>query len=127
MPRLRPEDMTAEQRAAVAAVRARNRTPEARAELEAERAAVRRDFPPADAPAADPDLAAAVAAMRRERERQGLSLTDVSERTTLDRATISKLETGRLANPTVATLRSYARALGKRVTWVLADAPKGGA
>jgi transcriptional regulator with XRE-family HTH domain len=54
-------------------------------------------------------------------ESQGLSLADVSERTGLDRAMLSKLETGKLANPTVGTLRRYARALGKRLSWSLAD------
>jgi transcriptional regulator with XRE-family HTH domain len=62
-----------------------------------------------------------LAELRRERERQGLSLTDMSERTGLDRATLSKLETGKLANPTLATLRRYAQALGKRLSWSLKD------
>jgi transcriptional regulator with XRE-family HTH domain len=57
--------------------------------------------------------------LRRERERQGLSLTDLAERTGLDRATISKLETGKIANPTVGTLKKYAKALGKTLSWTL--------
>ena len=60
-----------------------------------------------------------MAALRRRREQLGLSLTDMSERTGIDRGTISKLETGKIANPTVATLRIYARALGRRLTWTL--------
>jgi transcriptional regulator with XRE-family HTH domain len=43
----------------------------------------------------------------------------MAERTGLDRATMSKLETGKLANPTIATLRTYARALGRRPAWTL--------
>ena len=61
----------------------------------------------------------ALAGLRRERERQGLSLTDLAERTGIDRATISKLETGKIANPTVGTLRTLARALGRKLTWTL--------
>ena len=55
----------------------------------------------------------------RERERQGLSLTDMAELTGIDRATISKLETGKIANPTIGTLRTYAKALGRRLAWTL--------
>jgi transcriptional regulator with XRE-family HTH domain len=43
----------------------------------------------------------------------------MAERTGIDRATISKLETGKLANPTIATLRTYARALDRRLAWRL--------
>ncbi len=35
----------------------------------------------------------------------------------MDKATLSKLETGKVANPTYFTIRTYARALGKRVSW----------
>jgi transcriptional regulator with XRE-family HTH domain len=66
-----------------------------------------------------------LASLRLERERQGLSLTDLAERTGIDRATISKLETGKIANPTLLTLRTYAAALGKRLSWSLADLPAG--
>lgn len=61
----------------------------------------------------------ALAALRRERERHGLSLTDMAKLTGIDRATISKLETGKLANPTIGTLRTYAKALGRRLAWTL--------
>jgi transcriptional regulator with XRE-family HTH domain len=81
--------------------------------------AIRREYPPRRA---DPDLAAALGSLRAERERQGLSLTDVQERSRIDRATISKLERGEIPNPTVGTLRAYAAALGKRLAWSLADA-----
>jgi ribosome-binding protein aMBF1 (putative translation factor) len=112
------EDLSPEERAKVEAFQARHRTSEARAEEESVRRAVRDEFPPA---VPDKETLAALAALRRERERQGLSLTDVSERTGLDRATLSKLETGKLANPTLATLRRYAQALGKRLHWSLED------
>ena len=61
----------------------------------------------------------ALTGLRRERERQGLSLTDMAKRTGIDRATISKLETGKLANPTIGTLRKYAKALGRKLAWTL--------
>jgi DNA-binding XRE family transcriptional regulator len=83
--------------------------------------AYRREYPPVG----DPELIEALAGLRRERERQGLSLTDMAERTGIDRATISKLETGKLANPTIGTLRTYARALGQRLTWTLEAAEVG--
>jgi transcriptional regulator with XRE-family HTH domain len=67
----------------------------------------------------DPELAAAVARRLDKGEQQRLSLTAMAERTGTDRATISKLETGKLANPTIGTLRPYAKALGRRLTWTL--------
>jgi transcriptional regulator with XRE-family HTH domain len=57
--------------------------------------------------------------LRRERERQGLSLSDVADRTGIDRATISKLENAKIINPTIGTLRTYARALGGELAWKL--------
>ena len=116
--RRRWEAMTAEQRAAVDAIRARHRTPEYREQEEKDREAIREEFPPRRA---DEELTAALAALRVERERQGLSLTDIQQRTKIDRATISKLERGEIPNPTVATLRTYAAALGKRLSWSLSD------
>lgn len=113
--RLSDVALTPEQRAAAEARRAERRTPEYQEELDRDIDAYRREYPPVG----DPELIAALAGLRRERERQGLSLTDMAERTGIDRATISKLETGKLANPTVNTLRTYARALGRRLTWTL--------
>ena len=116
--RQRWEAMTPDQRAAVEAIRASHRTPEFRECEEATRRAIRAEFPPSRA---DEELTAALAALRVERERQGLSLTDIQERTRIDRATISKLERGEIPNPTVGTLRTYASALGKRLSWSLTD------
>jgi ribosome-binding protein aMBF1 (putative translation factor) len=116
--RLTPATMTPEQRAAYEVRRAERETPEYQAQLAADIAAIQREYPPARP---DPELIEALAALRLERERQGLSLSDVSERSGIDRATISKLETGKIANPTVGTLRAYAKALGRRLAWTLAD------
>ncbi len=49
---------------------------------------------------------------RRVREGKGLSLTDLSERSGLTRAAISRLENGWNLNPTLETLFRYAEALG---------------
>jgi DNA-binding phage protein len=65
-----------------------------------------------------------IAALRAERERQGLSLADIAERTGMDRAAIHKLEIGLNANPTYATMTRYATALGTRIEWHLKMLPK---
>jgi transcriptional regulator with XRE-family HTH domain len=62
----------------------------------------------------DAELAKALSALRVERERLGLSLSDISERTGIDRATLSKLETGKVTNPTVGTLRVLAHVLNNK-------------
>jgi len=116
--------LTPEQRAGVDARNADRETAEYRDELARDIEAYRQEYPPVG----DLELIAALAGLRREREQQGLSLTDMAERTGIDRATISKLETGKIANPTIGTLRTYARALGRRLAWtleVLASAEEG--
>ena len=64
------------------------------------------------------------AALRAIREQQGLSISDQAERTGMDRAMISRLETGQVDNPTISTMSRYARALGKRVVVSLVDEKK---
>ena len=58
------------------------------------------------------ELRALMVRLRGVRERLGLSLTDLSERTGLTRAAISRLENGWNLNPTLETLYRYAEALG---------------
>jgi predicted transcriptional regulator len=58
------------------------------------------------------ELRAMLGALKRHRERQGLSLTDVANRSGMDRAAISRLENGVYLNPTVDTLHRYAQAVG---------------
>jgi DNA-binding XRE family transcriptional regulator len=60
--------------------------------------------------------------LRAAREAKGLSLSDLTELTGMDRSALSKLETGQRANPTVETLVRYAEAVGKRLVVTLADA-----
>src|SRR4029077_8442065 len=62
-------------------------------------------------------------ALRRERERQQLTLTQLAERTGYDPAVLSRLFTGRQANTTLATVARIANALGKEVVHTLRDMP----
>lgn len=71
------------------------------------------------------ELRKTFAALRALREQQGLSITDLAERTGMDRAMISRLENGQLDNPTITTMSRYARALGKRVVVSLVEAAEG--
>jgi hypothetical protein len=86
---LPPEKRVAAE-AAIARSDARRATPEGEAEEEDVIRKVREEFPPL---AIDPELARALSAPRAERQRRGLSLSDVSERSGIDRVTLSKLET----------------------------------
>ena len=61
--------------------------------------------------------------LKKERERQGLTLADLSKRSGIDQGALSKLETGSHGNPTLATLYRIALALGKVIACVLQDAP----
>ncbi|MBI1916449.1 MAG: helix-turn-helix domain-containing protein [Planctomycetes bacterium] len=60
--------------------------------------------------------------LKAAREAKGLSLSDLTEITGMDRSALSKLETGQRANPTVETLVRYAAAVGKRLVVSLTDA-----
>jgi DNA-binding phage protein len=71
--------------------------------------------------AAQAALHDALKLLKAERERLGLSLTEVAERTGIERPNLSRLENETEPNPTVATLSRYAEALGKRLLIVLAD------
>lgn len=101
-----------------------DRTPEKQRELEAIREKFQRDRPSlkdllASGDAAEEvsqgeflDLLALLAKLRDHRRRQGLSLADVSQRSGMDRAAVSRLENGVYVNPTVDTLYRYAAAVG---------------
>jgi len=67
------------------------------------------------------DIQTALQALKRERQRCGLSVSDVAKRSGLDRAVVSRLENGKQDNPTVATLMRYAAAVGKRFLWSYED------
>lgn len=59
--------------------------------------------------------------LKAAREERGLSLSDLTDLTGMDRSAISKLETGRRPNPTVETLVRYAEAVGKHLVVSLVD------
>jgi hypothetical protein len=59
--------------------------------------------------------------LKAERETQGLSLLDLEQRTGIAKSNLSKLENSEDANPTIATLTTYADALGKKLVIVLAN------
>jgi DNA-binding XRE family transcriptional regulator len=67
------------------------------------------------------DIQEALQALKGERERCGLTIAEVAERSGLDRAVVSRLENGKQDNPTVATLMRYAAAVGKRFAWSYKD------
>jgi transcriptional regulator with XRE-family HTH domain len=132
------ERMTPEQRAKVEAARAANRTPEKRAE----QAAVREHFK--DRPSReelvrrgeiDPDrgmpmgalvsLHKALAELKRLREARGLTAAEVARRAGIAPAAMSRLESGRNANPTFETLARYARAVGVELTLGVRAVPRG--
>ena len=71
-------------------------------------------------PAVDPETLAEIGgALRKERERAGLSLAEMTLRSGIDAPALSRLENGQNPNPTLATLSRYAQALGKRIHWSL--------
>jgi DNA-binding XRE family transcriptional regulator len=59
--------------------------------------------------------------LKATREEKGLSLSDMTRLTGMDRSALSKLETGQRLNPTIETLVRYADAMGKRLVVSLAN------
>lgn len=53
--------------------------------------------------------------IREHRQAQGVSLAELSERTGMTRAALSRIENGLNVNPTVETLRRIGEALGLRL------------
>lgn len=67
------------------------------------------------------------ASLKRFRELQHLSLTDLADRSGIDKSAISRLENGQVDNPTIQTLERLARSLGKRIRIELEDeSPRAG-
>jgi DNA-binding phage protein len=98
------------------------------------RNAVEQEFPPGKAkrPPRDPnqpadlgeyfDLRALLGELRKAREAQGLSLSDVQRATGIDPSALCRIESGENGNPTVNTLIRYARAIGRRINVALVEA-----
>lgn len=60
--------------------------------------------------------------LKATRERLGLGLPEVAERSGIDEALLRRLEAGELINPTVDTLWRFASALGQRLAWTVSAA-----
>jgi ribosome-binding protein aMBF1 (putative translation factor) len=98
--------------------------PERSAEQRAEEEAIRRQHNanpihqrPASAISSQSFTAilALAARFKTLRESQGLTLADVAERMQIDPPALSRLETGKMLNPTLATLHKWAEALGQKL------------
>jgi DNA-binding XRE family transcriptional regulator len=59
--------------------------------------------------------------LKAAREARGLSLSELTALTGIDRSALSKLESGQRPNPTLHTLVRYADAVGKQLVVALAD------
>lgn len=106
--------------------RGRRLTPEEAARYKAVREQVAQDLPDLikrhhERVATLDQLQELLAELKAVREAKGLSLSDLTELSGMDRSAISKLETGQRANPTVETLVRYAEAVGKRLVVSLDD------
>jgi DNA-binding XRE family transcriptional regulator len=104
--------------------------PERTAEQRAEEESVRRQHaanPIRQRPAgtlSGPSFAAIltlVARFKTVRENQGLTLAEVAERMGIDAPALSRLETGKMLNPTLSTLHKWAEALGQTLDVVLSS------
>jgi DNA-binding Xre family transcriptional regulator len=60
-------------------------------------------------------------ALKKQRVVLKMSLADLSKRSGIDVATLSKLESGKMNNPTLGTINRVSGALGKRVRCVIED------
>src|SRR5690349_16725128 len=56
-----------------------------------------------------------VARFKAMRESQGLTLAEVAGRMGIDAPALSRLETGKVLNPTLVTLHKWAEALGQKL------------
>ena len=110
------------------------RTPAQLAELRAVREKYQREKPSLEQAAAESGQPAlplgevilirhVLSLLKRERERQKLTLAQLEERTGIAQAALSRLESGKTANPTIDTIYRISTALGKTVTCFMQDAP----
>ena len=65
------------------------------------------------------ELADIFTSLKAEREKQGLSLADMSDRCGMAREVIYRLESLQSPNPTVGTIQRYAAALGLEISIAL--------
>jgi transcriptional regulator with XRE-family HTH domain len=126
------EKLPPEKRARAEAIIAQTQTPEARARDAADRALLDREFRETGRIATmgekinAEDMAVFskfIKVLREARLARGMSLEDLALRSRVDKAALSRLESGKQSNPTIATLLRYARALDLRVTLSLEPLP----
>lgn len=70
---------------------------------------------------AEESLLKGLVELKRARQDRGLSLSEVSRRSGIDLASLSRLERGKNPNPTFETLSRYADALGLRLELSLVE------
>ena len=58
-----------------------------------------------------------VGSLRKIREQANLSLADISERSGMDKAMLSRLENSHVANPGIETISRYLDAMDKSLEW----------
>jgi ABC-type phosphate transport system auxiliary subunit len=95
---------------------------ELRAKIEADLPSLRQQATVARLHKRGASLSQTIAALKQERERQGLSLKDIERRTGLDEQQLSRLEEQVDGDPTIVALLQYAEALGKAIEVKLIDA-----
>lgn len=71
------------------------------------------------------ELLAIIRELKNAREAKDLSLSELSQLTGIHPTAISRLENGRISNPTWETLHRIALALGKRIDWQVHSLPTG--
>jgi len=62
-----------------------------------------------------------VSSLKPIREECNLSLADVSERTGMDKAMLSRLENGHVENPGIETISRYLDAMNKAIEWRIVE------
>jgi DNA-binding Xre family transcriptional regulator len=62
--------------------------------------------------------------LRQIREQSKLSLADISERSGMDKAMLSRLENGHVANPGIETISRYLDAMYKSLEWRIVASPR---
>src|SRR5262249_43142531 len=79
-------------------------------------------------PVAEESLLKGLIELKRARQDRGLSLSEISRRSGIDLASLSRLEAGKNPNPALETLSRYADALGLRLelSFVGSGAPVAG-
>lgn len=62
--------------------------------------------------------------LRQLREQAKLSLADISERSGMDKAMLSRLENGHVSNPGIETISRYLDAMDKSLEWRIVESPR---